>query len=200
MFRKLKDGFLYAVAKIIFLLAGWKLGGNLPANIKKCVMIAAPHTSNWDIVFTRAAFALLDVPVRFTIKKEWFDSPIGFFIKFIGGIPIDRNLKREEGKRNSIVEGMIALFDQNEQLTVLVTPEGTRSLATKWKTGFYHVAVGGQVPIALGFVDYKNKIAGVGKVIFPTGDFEKEMREIMDFYKEITPKYPERFSVDLRYN
>ena len=92
-----------------------------------------------------------------------------------------------------------SLFKQNEKLAVMVTPEGTRSLRTKWKTGFYHVAVGAQVPIALGYLDFKNKEAGVGKIILPSGDMQKDMKQIMDFYKNIKGKHPENFSVDLDY-
>ncbi len=98
-----------------------------------------------------------------------------------------------------MTESMIELFDFNEELVVMVTPEGTRSLVTKWKTGFYHVAVGAKVPIGLGYLDYKNKIAGVGKVVVPSGHMEKDMREIMAFYKDIQGKYPEKFSIDLDY-
>ncbi len=82
----------------------------------------------------------------------------------------------------------------------MVTPEGTRKKVTKWKTGFYHVAVGAKVPIALGYLDYKNKIAGVGKIVYPTGDIQKDMQEITDFYRPIAPKHPELFSVDLDYD
>jgi hypothetical protein len=94
---------------------------------------------------------------------------------------------------------MIELFSQNKELAVMVTPEGTRSLRTKWKTGFYHVAVGAKVPIALGYLDYKNKEAGVGKIIWPSGDMAKDMREIMAFYQNIQGKHPEKFSIDLDY-
>ena len=81
----------------------------------------------------------------------------------------------------------------------MVTPEGTRSLRTKWKTGFYHTAAGAGVPIALGYLDYKNKEAGVGKIIYPSGDMKRDMKEIMDFYKNIPAKFPEKFSVDTEF-
>jgi hypothetical protein len=98
-----------------------------------------------------------------------------------------------------MTEAMIELFTQNNDLAVMVTPEGTRSLRTKWKTGFYHVAVGAKVPIGLGYLDYKNKVAGVGKIVIPSGDMQKDMREIMAFYKNIEGKHPEKFSIDKDY-
>ena len=81
----------------------------------------------------------------------------------------------------------------------MITPEGTRALRTKGKTGFDHLAVGAKVPIGLGYLDYKNKVAGVARLMYPSGDMEKDMKEIMAFYKNIQGKHPEKFSVDLDY-
>lgn len=117
----------------------------------------------------------------------------------LGGIAIDRSPKKAGEERKSMTEAMVELFEKNKELAVMVTPEGTRSLRTKWKTGFYHVAVGAGVPIALGYLDYKKKEAGVGKIIYPSGDMQKDMREIMIFYKDISGKHPEKFSIDLDY-
>lgn len=162
-------------------------------------MIASPHTSNWDFIFARSAFSLLRIPVRFTVKREWLRFPFKGIMNALGAIGIDRSPKRPGEPRPSMTDAMIELFEKNKELVVLVTPEGTRKKVTKWKTGFYHVAVGAKVPIALGYLDYKNKIAGVGKMIFPSGDMAKDMKEIMDFYKNIAGKFPEKFSVDLDY-
>jgi len=92
---------------------------------------------------------------------------------------------------------MTDLFNSTDELVIMVTPEGTRSKSTKWKSGFYHVAMNAKVPIGLGYLDYKTKTAGVGKMIYPSGDYIKDMKEIMDFYKDITAKYPEKYSPDL---
>ncbi|MEZ4916679.1 MAG: hypothetical protein R2836_06800 [Chitinophagales bacterium] len=113
--------------------------------------------------------------------------------------PINRTPKKEGEERPSTVQAMANMFKENDKIAVMVTPEGTRSKRTEWKTGFYHVAKLAGVPIALGFLDYKKKLAGVGKVLYPSDDMEKDMREIMSFYKNITGKHPEKFSVDLRY-
>jgi hypothetical protein len=187
------------ISKIIFKIFGWRFKDHVGGGYERCVMIAAPHTSNWDFVFARAAFYLMDIPVRYTVKNDWMRFPFNLIFGPLGGIGIDRSPKKPGEERRSMTEAMIELFKQNEKLAVMVTPEGTRSLRTKWKTGFYHVAVGAQVPIALGYLDFKNKEAGVGKIILPSGDMQKDMKQIMDFYKNIKGKHPEKFSVDLDY-
>lgn len=187
------------IAKLIFWIFGWKLDDHLKADFRRCVMIASPHTSNWDFIFARAAFSLLDIPVRFTVKQEWTRFPFHLIMNPLGAIAIDRSPKKEGEQRLSMTEAMIRLFEEHKELVVLVTPEGTRSLRTKWKTGFYHTAVGAKVPIGLGYLDYKNKVAGVGKMVYPSGDMQKDMREIMAFYKDIPPKHPELFSIDEDY-
>lgn len=187
-------------ARGTFALAGWKYNNQMPTHIKRCVMIAAPHTTNWDALYTRLAFSLMGIPVKITIKDSYMRFPYGPFIRYLGGIGINRRPKKEGEVRESMVQLMANLFKEHEELVMLVTPEGSRSLRTNWKTGFYHIAVAANVPIALGYLDYKKKEAGVGKVIYPSGDMKKDMHEIMAFYKHIAPKYPQNFSVDLDYH
>lgn len=156
-------------------------------------MIAAPHTSYWDFVYARGAFFIMDIPVKITIKKEVVNSPFfGWFVRKMGGIAIDRtpkdgNLKKKE----SMVDAMVNLIQSSDQLIMMVTPEGTRKYVKRWKTGFYRVAENAEVPIILGFLDYKNKIAGIGPVKWPTGDYDKDLIDIQDFYRDKTGKYPE---------
>tara|TARA_B110000483_G_scaffold118993_1_gene143782 strand:- start:12 stop:563 length:552 start_codon:yes stop_codon:yes gene_type:complete len=180
-------------------LLGWKVHKKLPAGVDRCVMIASPHTSNWDFVFTRSAFSILNIPVRFTIKDTWFKFPLNLIFGPLGGIAINRKPRKEGEERPSTVEAMAALFEKNKNLVVLVTPEGTRSYREEWKSGFYHVAKMANVPICLGYVDYKNKVAGVGMTVYPSDDIAADMKIIMRFYKDIAPKHPEKFSVDKRY-
>ena len=187
------------LARMIFYLYGWTLDDELKADFTRCVMIAAPHTSNWDLAFARSAFALMGIPIRFTVKDSWTKFPQKLFMNPLGAIGIDRSPRKPGEERLSMTEAMIDLFKNRKELVVMVTPEGTRKLRTKWKTGFYHVAVGAKVPIALGYLDYKNKVAGVGKMIYPSGDINKDMREITAFYKDIPPKFPKLFSVDEAY-
>ncbi len=183
-----------------FKLLGFKIDKNLPSEVDRCVMIAVPHTSNWDFVHCMAAFHLLKIPIRFTIKKSWMKPPFGWLIKPMGGLAIDRTPKKEGEKRKSVTEAMVQLFDDNPgQLAMVVTPEGTRSKRTEWKSGFYYTAKGAGVPICCGYVDYKKKIAGVYGVVYPSDDKAADLRKIMDLYKNAEPKIAENFSLDLRY-
>jgi 1-acyl-sn-glycerol-3-phosphate acyltransferase len=186
--------------KAIIALSGWKVDQHLKADFKRCVMIAAPHTSNWDFVFARAAFEVMEIPVRFTIKKEWTKGFLGWLLVSLGAIGIDRSPKNNRSQPISYVDAMVNLFQENEDLAVLVTPEGSRKRMETWKTGFYYVAKEAKVPIAFGYLDYKTRTAGIGKVIWPGEDMEADMREIMEFYQNIHPKFPELFSVDIRYS
>ena len=181
---------LKLLAQLIFFVSGWKLDPASPRHIRRAVMIAAPHTSNWDIVYARAAFELLELPVKFTIKKEWVQSPMGLILRPLGAIAIDREYRA--GKKVSMTQTMTELFDRHEELIVLVTPEGTRQYVPEWKTGFYRVAEGANVPVLLGYLDYKNKMAGVGPVIYPTGDIDADIEKIKGFYRTIQARYPER--------
>ena len=181
-------------------LIGWKIDNHWDLNIDQCVMIAAPHTSNWDALYARLALKALGVNVRITIKDSYMKLPLGPFVRAMGGIGINRRPKKEGEARPSMVELMSDLFKTHEKLVMLVTPEGTRAKQEKWKTGFYHVAINAGVPIALAYMDYDKKTTGVGKIIYLTGDYEKDMAEIMAFYAQINPKFPELFSVDTRYH
>lgn len=190
---------LRQLAKFLFRRNGWRLDNSGYEDLRRYVLISAPHTSNWDFIYGLAAYDLLGVDFRFTIKKEWVRFPLkGLFLR-LGAIGIDRRPKRARTGKNSLVHVMAELFEDNEELVIAVTPEGTRSKVTRWKTGFYQLAVQAKVPIALGYLDYERCVAGVGKVIYPSGDMKKDMCEIMAFYQHIPPRYPEKFSVDLRY-
>lgn len=180
------------IARFCFWLTGWKQVGKYPPELKKAVMIAAPHTSNWDFFYARAGFFIMGVPVRTTIKKEAMFFPLNLVLQFFGVIPIDRN-KKGDGlrKQNSLVDAMINLFEERENLVILITPEGTRRYVPRWKTGFYHVARGANVPIVLGYLDYEKKHAGVGPVVYPSDDVDADLAKILDFYREIKGKYPE---------
>lgn len=178
---------------------GWQIDNHWDLNINQCVMIAAPHTSNWDALYARLALKALGVNVRITIKDSYMKPPFGPFVRAMGGIGIDRRPKQAGEPRPSMVELMSDLFKEHPKLVMLVTPEGTRAKQENWKTGFYHVAMNAGVPIALAYMDYVNKKTGVGKIIYPTGDYEKDMAEIMEFYAQIHAKFPEKFSVDTRY-
>ncbi|EET83002.1 1-acyl-sn-glycerol-3-phosphate acyltransferase [Acinetobacter radioresistens] len=190
---------LRKIAEYSLGLMGWETDNQWPQGLEQCVMIAAPHTSNWDAVYARLALKVLGVNVRITIKDSYMKFPLGPFVRAMGGIGIDRSPKKEGQARASMVQLMADLFKEHPHLVMLVTPEGTRAKQENWKTGFYHIAMTAGVPIALAYMDYKKKRAGVGKIIYPTGNYEQDMQEIMQFYANIEPKFPENFSVDVRY-
>ena len=178
---------------------GWEIDNHWPLDLDQCVMIAAPHTSNWDALYARLALKAMGVNVRITIKDSYMKFPFGPFVRAMGGIGINRNPKQPGEARLSMVQVMSDLFKTHPKLVMLVTPEGTRARQEQWKTGFYHIAVNAGVPIALAYMDYAKQKTGVGKIIYPTGDMQQDMAEIMAFYAEISPKFPQDFSVDQRY-
>ena len=162
--------------------------GHLPTGLKKAVLVCAPHTSNWDFPFALAAFNLVDLKLNYFIKSSWFFFPMNLFFRSTGGVPVDRS------KNHGLVEAMTLKLKESDQMIVAVPAEGTRSWVTKWKTGFYHIAKGANVPLLMGFVDYKKKEVGFGPLIDLTGDFEKDMIRIQNFFKEKTPKYSEKYN------
>lgn len=184
--------------KTLLRMRGWRVDMALPKGYQRSVMVAAPHTSNWDAFFMLAASIVLGMRIRYAIKKEWLKPPIGWLLGPLGGIGIDRSPREPGGKRTSTVEAMVNLFKKRKQLTLIIPPEGTRKPVSQWKTGFYHVAVQAKVPLMLSYVDYGRKIIGVKKEVPVTGNFEKDLGAICSFYKEIKPRFPEKFLLDER--
>ena len=180
-------------------LSGWTFKNQMPPEIRQCVLIAAPHTSNWDALYTKLGFMVMGIPAKLTIKDSYMRFPYGPAIRAMGGIGINRRAKKEGEHRPSMVQAMADLLKQHKELIMLVTPEGTRSLRTEWKTGFYHVAKLAGVPIALAYVDYPKKEIGIDRIIYPSDDMARDMKEIMDFYRNIQGKHPHNFSVDTKY-
>jgi 1-acyl-sn-glycerol-3-phosphate acyltransferase len=171
-----------------FRFKGWKVGESIPADVKKCIVIAAPHTSSWDFVYALAAYRILGLPVNYVAKKELFRFPFSILFKATGGVPVDRS------KSRNFVEAIIAMIRKSDRLYLMMAAEGTRKRVEKWKSGFYYAALGAGVPIATGYLDYKNKVAGLGRIIYPTGDKEKDMALIKEFYSDITGRNPELFN------
>lgn len=182
---------LRLIFRWIFRKNGWQVENPYLDECQHCVMVGAPHTSNWDFVYTIVAFEVMRIPLRFTIKKEWMRFPLSVFVRPFGAVAIDRDPKEPGQEKKSMVDAMSDLLIANKTMAMVVTPEGTRKPVKKLKTGFYHVALKAGVPIALGFLDYKRRVAGVGKIIHPTGDMCADLQIIADYYKTITPKFPE---------
>jgi 1-acyl-sn-glycerol-3-phosphate acyltransferase len=169
--------------------AGWRIEGPAPA--KKCVLIAAPHTSNWDFPLMLAAAFVFRLEVFWMGKDALFRRPIAAgLMKWLGGIPIDRS------RTNNVVDQMVDIFDRSDGLIVVIPPEGTRSKVTRWKTGFYYIALGAKVPIATGFLDFKRKVAGFGPQFDVTGDIENDLRDMQEFYSTVTAKFPDKSGLD----
>jgi hypothetical protein len=187
------------LAQLLLRLSGWRLNPSVPREVAHCVIIAAPHTSNWDIYYARLSFYVMGIPLKFTIKREWMRFPLGLIIRPLGGLAIDRRSRGASGERPSYTQLMAELLEKHDEIAIMVTPEGTRAIRDKWKTGFYYAALEARAPICLGYLDYAKKEAGVGGVIFPTGNIEADLKQIMDFYKSISGKYPDQFALDQRY-
>lgn len=165
---------------------GWKSEGNGPA-ARKFVLIAAPHTTNWDLIYMLAIAWDLDVDISWMGKHTIFRWPFGGLMKYLGGIPVRRNA------RKNAVEQMTAVFANRSTLALTVPAEGTRSYVPHWKSGFYHIARAAKVPIVLGFLDYSRKLGGFGPEVIPTGNVSEDMDEIRAFYTASMAKYPEAF-------
>jgi 1-acyl-sn-glycerol-3-phosphate acyltransferase len=173
---------------IYYKLLGWKTEVTIP-NYDKCVICAAPHTSNWDLFIGKLFYGAIGRKTSFMMKKEWFFFPLGILFKAVGGIPVDRD------RRTSLVDQMKQKFDKSEHFHLAITPEGTRKANPNWKKGFYFIAQKAQVPIALIGIDYTKKTIYATKAFIPTGDIEKDMKEIKLYFKDFKGKNPENFSI-----
>lgn len=184
---------LKAFTIFLFAVMGWKLNGQLAPGIKKCILVAAPHTSNFDFLLAMAAFYKMKLPVKYLIKKEWLDfKPLNRIFKNSGALGVDRS------KKTTMVDSLADLIiSSKENMAIMISPEGTRKLVHRWKTGFYYAALNAQVPIVLTYLDYKTKTAGIGPSFMPSGCFRKDMIMIRNFYKDKTPKFPENFSLEI---
>lgn len=180
------------LATHIFKWLGWKAVGELPQRIDKFVLIVAPHTSNWDLLYGLCVVFIKRIPAKFAIKKEVMFFPLGPILKWLGAIPIDRSLKNRSSHKHSQVDMMIQMLEEHRRLVLTIAPEGTRKYARRWKTGFYHIAINAKVPIVLGFIDYAKKEAGMGPIFYPTGNIDQDMPQIQAFYKDKTAKYPQQ--------
>lgn len=160
-------------------MLSWKLIVQYPP-VQKYVLIGAPHTSNWDLLFALLLAHGSGIQIHWIGKDSLFRPPIGKLMRWLGGIPVNRS------RRENFVQQVIELFEGSEKLVIAITPEGTRSRVIYWKTGFYHIAHGAGVPIALGYIDYGCKELGIGPLIEPTGDIQADFKAIQAFYADKT--------------
>ncbi len=181
------------ISKLILKLSGWTISDQTPKGIKnyhKAVIIGAPHTSNWDYVYAMAAIYKVGLNIKYLAKDSLFKFPLGILIKALGGIPVNRSQK------NNLVGMMVNILKDSEtNIHIIVPVEGTRSYTKEWKSGFYHIALQANVPIILGFMDFKTKTVGFMDEFVPTGDYQSDLILIQKKYVNITPKYPELSSI-----
>jgi len=176
------------IGRFILFLRGWKDDYPNEFMVDKCVMLAVPHTSNWDLMYAIAVYWVKGVNAKFLIKDSYTKGTLGIVFKWLGALGIDRS------KHTNFVDNAVHLLNTSKKLVLLVPAEGTRKRVEKWKTGFYHIANKANVPVALGFLDYKKKIAGVGGLYNLTGNFKDDMANIQTFYISKTAKYPEFYN------
>jgi 1-acyl-sn-glycerol-3-phosphate acyltransferase len=169
-------------------ITGWRREGRLP-DLPQYIVIAAPHTSNWDFPITLALAFAYKMKMRWMGKNSLFRWPFGGVMKWLGGIPIDRS------KSHDVVAQCIRVFKERAKMVMVIPPEGTRKKVHYWKTGFYYIAKGANVPIVLGFLDYLRKVGGFGPTFMPTGDIEADMKTIQAFYAGVTGKHPDKSSL-----
>ena len=170
---------------IFFKLTGWRLVGE-PPKLKKYVAIAAPHTSGWDLIYGLGAKFIWDIKAKFFGKQELFFFPLGNILRSVGGLPVDRFSK------HGVVEIAVEKFNTHDEFILAMAPEGTRDYAPVWRKGFYYIALQAQVPIALGYIDFGKKEVGFGPTFYPTGNYDADIVQIMNFYKPIQGKHPEK--------
>lgn len=164
---------------------GWSAHGVVPSP-RKFVLIAAPHTSNWDFVYFIGLTEELGIMPHFMAKNTLFRWPFRNFMFDMGGVSVDRSSPQ------NYVQQMVQEFATRDEFMLTIAPEGSRGNNSKWKTGFYQIALAAKVPFVIGMMDYGTKTGGLGPAIMPTGDYDADMEQVMELYRNVVPKYPER--------
>lgn len=159
----------------ILTVFGWKVNVTVP-DYPKTIICVAPHTSNWDFIIGKLAYASVGRKAGFMMKSTWFFPPLGWIFKAMGGVPVNRD------KSTSLVKTMVDKFDDSQRLSIAITPEGTRSRTEHWHTGFLRIATIAEIPIVLGVLDYATRNVTLSTTFMPTGDIEKDLAEIKKFY------------------
>jgi len=178
--------FGYEVARVLFYglyrLMGWRVLGEAPTD-KKMVIIAAPHETNWDLTQMLGIAFYYRIPVRWMGKKSLGQGSFGWLMRWWGLLPVDRT------GAGRVVDQVVAAYDEADEMALVIAPEGTRADVKAWKTGFYNIALEAEVPVALGFIDYANKFGGLDGTLVPCGDYEADMEQVADFYRERVSKF-----------
>jgi 1-acyl-sn-glycerol-3-phosphate acyltransferase len=179
------------ICRFLLKAFGWKaVGGVAPE--KKCIIIGVPHTSAWDFVISYLFYTSIGGTASVLVKKEFFFWPIGFFLKKMGGVPIDRS------KGANVIRQTIQLINEREYMHLALTPEGTRKRTRKWKAGFHFIATEAKIPVYLGSFDWGRKEITIGDKFELTDDPQNDIKRMKDFYRKkgIQGKFPEMFTTD----
>lgn len=185
------SGLFHILARVLMWFLGWRVEGKLP-DIPKFVLIGAPHTSNWDFVLFLGVIFSLRANVHFMGKAELFRSPIGWFFRYCGGVPVDRK------KSTGLVDQMVKVCNESEKFILTIAPEGTRHHVVEWKRGFYHIAKGAGIPIVMAQVDGKHRRVRIGQVFQPTEDAEADMTAIQGYFAGVAGINPRRKYITLQ--
>jgi 1-acyl-sn-glycerol-3-phosphate acyltransferase len=172
---------------ILFTILGWRLENNFPQDIKKYVVIAAPHTSWVDFPIAILSRMASGTMINFIGKNSLFKRPFGFFFRALGGTPVDRS------KSNNLVDAIVQVFNSKEEFRLGLSPEGTRKKVDKWKTGFYYIAKGANVPIVMATLDFEKKKIKISDAYYPTDNIEQDFKFFHSFFKNVKGKNPELF-------
>ncbi|MGD2077704.1 MAG: lysophospholipid acyltransferase family protein [Chloroflexota bacterium] len=171
------------IARSLMSFFGWRIEIDGVPNLSKFILVGAPHTSNWDFVLTLITFYALSVRISWMAKHTFFRWPFKGLLAWLGGVPIDRT-----NQDNGIVNQTIRTFNSRAEFVIAIMPEGTRSKVRRWKTGFYHIAQGAEVPIVLVRFDYGRKVMGIGPTITPSGEMAADMARIQSIFSGIKGK------------
>ena len=182
--------FMRLLSWLVLKLGGWKVVNVAPAT-GSYLIIAAPHTSNWDFPLGIAIAFHLRLKVYFIAKHTLFNGFAGPIMRWLGGVPLNR------GASKNFVDASVEIYANSENLIFAIAPEGTRSSVGRWKTGFYHMAKGANVPLALAYFDFSKRIGGIGKMLNTTENIDEDMQAIANFYEPVMGKYPNNFNPDI---
>jgi len=177
--------FSQVVANLFLRLISWRVDAIIPS-ASKYILIGAPHTSGWDLLFAVLLMHSTGIRMHFIGKESLFRWPLGIFMRWLGGIPVKRH------SNNNFVQQIVDVYNRSTDLVITIAPEGTREKADYWRTGFYYIALGAGIPIAMAFVDYENRVVGIGPSLTPCGDIRADFEIIKKFYTGIQGKHPKR--------
>ena len=175
------------LGRSIIKVAGWKVAGGVPQS-KSMMIIAAPHTSNWDLFFLLGAAYTFHLQIHFLIKNNLFVPVVGPILSFLGGVPVDRS------RSHKLVANLVTRISASDGVSLVIPPAGTRKYTDYWKSGFYRIALEANIPIVCGYLDYAKKEAGLGLSFYLSGNMTEDMDRIREFYASKTGRYPAKTS------